>query len=100
MEWLRKRKILLLTLLIWFLFLLVSAEMLLFTAFDHECIGVNCPICMQAATIKNFLQTILLASIALFLVNLITYSAKTNSNFSEPHFSYLSPVILKTRFNF
>jgi len=99
MDKLKKRKILLFTLLIWVLFLLVSAEILLFTSFDHECIGINCPICMQATIIKKFLQSLLLASIAFFLVNPLTYSAKINSYFSEPHFIYLTPVILKTRFN-
>jgi len=99
MERLNKKKLLLLTLLIWVLFLLVSAEILLFTAFDHECLGVNCPICTQAVTIKNFLQVLLLASIVFLLVNLLSYSAKIVFCYLEPHFSYLTPVILKTRFN-
>jgi hypothetical protein len=50
------------------LFAALSAEIFIFTHFDHDCCGLDCPVCLQIQTAQNILKELGLAFAAIFLI--------------------------------
>ena len=89
------RKIILLALALCLAVSVVFAETLIVGSHDHDCTGTNCLICLRIELAKS----LKLASITLFFINCLAFSALIPKICAGLNDYSLSPVMLKVRFN-
>ena len=94
-----KIKILLLTLVVCMIFSIVAVETLIAGDLDHECTEHDCHTCLRIETAKKSLKTLKLASIILFIVYCLVFSAEISGNHPGLNTYPLSPILLKVRLN-
>ena len=96
-----KRKLLLLALAVCIVFSIVSAETLIAGDVDHEyeCTEYDCNACLRIETAKNFLKTLKLECIILFIAGCLVLSAEISGNHPGLNTYPLSPILLKVRLN-
>jgi hypothetical protein len=97
MELRLKRKVLFLVLAICMVFSVVFAELVIADDLDHDCAGEGCPFCLQIETFNNFLKSLKLAAMTVFLSFSFLHCSllPTHCSLLTTH----SPVALKVRFN-
>jgi len=88
-----------LTLAICIIFSVVSTVFLITNNLDHDCIGDSCHFCLIMKTVKNFLNTLKLAGLALFLTFCLVYQIRTHQKYTEYITYFHSPISLKVRCN-
>jgi len=77
----------------------VFTEPLIAAGHDHDCMGEDCPICLQIEAAECFLKTLKLAEISLFLTACSLLFVQFHKKYACLIFCFLSPVTLKVRFN-
>ena len=90
-----KRKIIFLTLALCLVISVIFSEALVSGSHDHDCIGTNCPICLQIEMARG----LKLAGIVLFFISCPVFSAVIPKIYTGLYDYSISPVILKVRFN-
>jgi len=99
MEPSQKRKMLLLVPAVCMGFSVFYSETLIHSCHDHDCIGEGCPVCMQIEAADNFLNTMKLAGICLFLAACFVFIAYSLRKYIVFQPCLLSLLGLKVRFN-
>jgi len=95
----QKRKILFLVTVICISFSIFYSEALVCSEHDHDCIGEGCPVCLQIEAAGNFLNTMKLAGIFLFLAACFIFFAYFPKRHVDFKLYSLSLFGLKVRFN-
>jgi len=94
-----KKKTLLLILAVFIVFGVVSAETLIAAEHDHDCIGENCPICLQIEVAKCFLRAFNLAGFIAFFIIFHAFFIQAHRIYYKLLYYFLTPIKLKVRFN-
>jgi hypothetical protein len=77
----------------------VFSEAFVFSHIDHDCIGEDCPVCLQIETALNLLEGLgLLSAITLFCV-LKLYSRFVIKKINSICIALMTPVTLKIKLN-
>ena len=79
-------------------FSVVFAENLAAGNSDHDCRGVDCPVCLVIKAEQNFLKTLKFTGFLLFAA-FLTLFAPIFKRYTGLNPDPLSPVTLKVRFN-
>jgi len=95
MKLLSNRKIILLALALCLVISVVFAETLITGSHDHDCTGMNCPICLQIEMAKS----LKLAIITLSFISCLLSSVLIPKICAGLYDYSLSPIMLKVRFN-
>ena len=95
----QKTKVLLLLLVLCVSFMVVFDDLLISAVIEHECIGVNCPICIKITVLKSLQKTIKVASVSFTLAALLIYFSNNKSKYFEFSFIKFTPIPLKVRIN-
>ena len=66
---------------------------------EHDCIGEGCPVCLWIETVECFLKTLKQAGIGLLLAVCSLFTVQIYKKYAEFTSCFLSPVLLKVRFN-
>jgi hypothetical protein len=61
----------------------LSAETFVFTRLDHDCAGVDCPVCLQIETAQNLLKG---AGLAFVAASLADITLRANCMVKKPEF--------------
>ena len=93
-----KKRMLLFALAVCIFFAVVFTETLSANALDHDCIGLDCPICLLIKAGHNFLKILKSISFLLFAAFLLFF-ARVFKRYIGLNAYPLSPVTLKIRFN-
>jgi hypothetical protein len=99
MELRPKGKILFLTLAICIVFSVVFAETIIADNFEHDCKGEGCPVCLTIETVNNFIKSLKLFALVVFLAVCPMFPIHTSKNMGYLSLSFISPITLKVRFN-
>ena len=99
MELCPKRKILFLAIAVCITFSVVFAENLAAGEIDHDCMGENCPVCLNIETAKGFLNTLKSAGSFSSLTSHLVFTSTIPENNAEYNIYPNSPIALKVRFN-
>ena len=75
------------------------SETTIYSNHDHDCIGEDCPICLQIETADNFLKTLKPASIYFLLLACFVFFALSPKNSAGFNIYFLSLIGFKVRFN-
>jgi hypothetical protein len=94
-----KGKILFLALAVCIAFSVVFAETLIANDLDHDCTGEGCPFCLTIETANNFLKSLKLGALAVFLAACPVFAVLNFRRYTEVISCTFSPVALKVRFN-
>jgi hypothetical protein len=97
MEFNSKTKTVFLALAVCVVFSAFFTETLAAASLDHDCTGEGCPICLEIQIATNFLKTLKLAGIILFITALLMFPARTHHTTELP--CLYSPITLKVRYN-
>jgi hypothetical protein len=99
MELRSDRKVMFLALAVCMIFSVFFAEVLIADDLDHDCIGEGCPFCLAIEIANNFLKSLKLTVLTVFLIVCLIFLIQTFKKFIEFDISLHSPVALKVRFN-
>jgi hypothetical protein len=80
-------------------FSLVFSEVLVSGEHEHDCIGADCPICLQISAVRDFLKLLKMAYISLGLAVFAVLIAPVFSKSAKFKAYYISPIMLKVRIN-
>ena len=91
-----EKKILFLAMAVCFIFSALIAETMIAGSHDHDCIGIECPICLVIQKVNKFLKPV--CAVLFFIGCLVFFGRLPKSNTGLTAHS-LSPVALKVRYN-
>ena len=94
-----KKKILFLVLTICFVFLIAFSETIAAAEIHHDCRGEECSFCLQIKAALFFIKTLKIAGIALLFGFCLMFPNESPQKKAESFSFYVSPVMLKVRFN-
>jgi hypothetical protein len=94
-----QRELLFLALAVCMIFSFVFAEVLIAEEHDHDCIGEGCPFCLAIEIANNFLKSLKLGVLTVFLTVSFALPALSIQKYTEITHCGFSPVTLKVRFN-
>jgi hypothetical protein len=94
-----QREILFLALAVCMIFSFVFSEVLIAEEHDHDCIGEGCPSCLLIEIANNFLKSLKLGGLAVFLAVSPALVVLSFQKYTEIIHCGFSPVTLKVRFN-
>jgi hypothetical protein len=97
MELRPQRKVLFLALAVCIAFSVVFAELVIADGFEHDCTGEGCPFCLTIETVNNFIKSLKLSALTVFLSFTFLYCSLLPVHCSL--FPAHSPIALKVRFN-
>jgi hypothetical protein len=97
MELRLQKKVLFIALAVCIVFSVVFAEALIANDLDHVCTEEGCPFCMAIETVHNYLKSLKLSTLAVFLVFAFLYCSLLPAHCSL--FPAYSPITQKVRFN-